>query len=54
MYALVKYIRREVARLERISDQDIIGPQRDARGLPFPQLKLSSVERLRFGRVEDA
>jgi hypothetical protein len=54
MSALVRYIRREVARLESLSDEEIMGPQTDARGLPFPQVRLADVEKLRFGRVDDA
>lgn len=53
MAALVQYIRREAARLESLSDSAIMGPQIDARGMPFPQVRLADVERLRFGRVED-
>jgi hypothetical protein len=52
MLKLVEYIRREAHRLEQMTDEEITGPQRDERGMPFPQLKMESVERLRFGKIQ--
>jgi hypothetical protein len=47
----VSYIRRELARLERIPDADLIGPEQDARGHPFPPVLFEDIERLRFGPI---
>jgi hypothetical protein len=54
MSAIVTYIRREAARLEALSDEEIMGPQVDGRGLPFPTVKLADIEKLQFGQVQDA
>ena len=53
MHTLTTYVRRELVRLEALSDADVLGPLPDADGVLHPGSEREGAEKLRFGRVKE-